>query len=44
MSAYGKLALIALVGGAAGWAGLIAGGRGVTPAMLVDQGRLQLEG
>lgn len=44
MSALGKLVLIALVGGATGWVGLTAGGRGVTPAMLVDQGRVQIEG
>lgn len=44
MSALGKLVLIALVGGVAGWVGLTAGGRGVTPAMLVDQARTQIEG
>jgi Cu(I)/Ag(I) efflux system membrane fusion protein len=36
MSVLGKLVLIAVIGGAAGWAGLAAGGRGLTPSILAD--------
>lgn len=42
MSVLGKLVLIAVIGGAAGWAGLAAGGRGVTPAVLTDHARTQV--
>ena len=36
MSVFGKLVLIGVVGGAAGWAGLAAGVKGWTPAMLAN--------
>lgn len=36
MSVLGKVVLIGVVGGAAGWAGLAAGEKGWTPAMLAD--------
>jgi membrane fusion protein, copper/silver efflux system len=36
MSVVGKLVLIGVVGGAAGWAGLAAGVKGWTPAMLAN--------
>ena len=42
MSAFGKLVLIAVVGSAAGWVGLAAGGKGWTPAMLTDVAQTQL--
>ena len=41
MSGTGKLLLV-LVAGAAGWAGLAAGERGITVAMLADQARMQI--
>ncbi|SEM30750.1 membrane fusion protein, Cu(I)/Ag(I) efflux system [Roseovarius azorensis] len=41
MSVFGKLVLIGVVGGAAGWAGLAAGGKGWTPAMLTDVAQAQ---
>ncbi len=42
MSVFGKLVLITLVGGAAGWVGLAAGGKGWTPAMLTDFAQTQV--
>ena len=42
MSAPLKLVLFALVAGAAGWAGLAAGERGITVATLTDQARMQI--
>ncbi len=42
MSVVGKLVLIGLVGGAAGWAGLSAGERGITVAALVQLARMQV--
>jgi Cu(I)/Ag(I) efflux system membrane fusion protein len=42
MSAFGKLVRIGMIGGAAGWAGLAAGGKGWTPAMLADAAQAQL--
>ncbi|MGR3699425.1 MAG: efflux RND transporter periplasmic adaptor subunit [Roseovarius sp.] len=41
MSVFGKLVLIGVVGGMAGWAGLAAGGKGWTPAMLADAAQAQ---
>ncbi|WP_299566619.1 efflux RND transporter periplasmic adaptor subunit [uncultured Sulfitobacter sp.] len=42
MSICGKLVLIGVVGGVAGWAGLAAGGKGWTPAMLTDAVQVQI--
>ena len=42
MSVLGKVVLIGIVGGAAGWAGLAAGDKGWTPALLVDGVRTQI--
>ncbi len=42
MSVLGKVVLIGVVGGAAGWAGLAAGDKGWTPAMLADGVRTQI--
>mgnify|MGYP000403876519 FL=1 len=41
MSVFGKLVLIGVVGGAAGWAGLAAGVKGWTPAMLANVAQTQ---
>ena len=42
MSGLGKLVLVAAVGAAAGWAGLAAGQKGITLAMLVDRAEMEL--
>ncbi|MBU2358339.1 MAG: efflux RND transporter periplasmic adaptor subunit [Alphaproteobacteria bacterium] len=42
MSILGKVVLIGIVGGAAGWAGLAAGDKGWTPATLADGVRTQI--
>ncbi|MGO4909889.1 efflux RND transporter periplasmic adaptor subunit [Pseudorhodobacter sp. W20_MBD10_FR17] len=42
MTLVGKLILIGAVGGLAGWAGLAAGGKGLTPAMLADAAQVQV--
>ncbi|WP_297779442.1 efflux RND transporter periplasmic adaptor subunit [uncultured Roseovarius sp.] len=41
MSVFGRLVLIGVVGGAAGWAGLAAGVKGWTPAMLANVAQTQ---
>lgn len=43
MSVIGKLVLVVVVGGTAGWAGLAAGGRGATPARLAEQVQGQID-
>jgi Cu(I)/Ag(I) efflux system membrane fusion protein len=40
VSAFGKLALIGIIGGAAGWVGLSAGGNGWTPARLGGEAQM----
>lgn len=40
MSVFGKLALISIVGGTAGWVGLSAGGKGWTPARLGGEAQM----
>ena len=42
MSGTARLGLLGLVAGAAGWAGLAAGERGISVAMLADQARMQI--
>ena len=42
MSTLGKLTAIVLVAGAAGWAGLTAGERGITVASLSGMAEMQL--
>ena len=42
MSATAKLVVLGLVAGAAGWAGLAAGGRGITVASLANHARMQI--
>ncbi|MES2970484.1 MAG: efflux RND transporter periplasmic adaptor subunit [Pseudomonadota bacterium] len=42
MSGFGKLTLVALVAGTAGWVGLIAGERGITVARLSGMAEMQL--